>query len=108
MDQYGLSIQIDPEHMQSVAQAVKAQSEVINNCLASIQTDAAALKDVWEGESADAYQAAMGKLGEESPKVSSIIDEYVLDLNQIALQHMSEEQKLKTKNEALPDDVFGV
>ena len=105
---YGVSIQIDSDHMLKTAQAVDTQSAIIENCLNGIQKDANALKNVWEGESANAYLTAMDKLGEEYSRVVNILKEYALDLNKIALQHMSDEQKLKAQNEALPDDIFGV
>jgi len=107
MGQQGATTSIDPVVMLNAAQSVEAQRAIIENCLNSIITDANSLRSVWEGDSADAYRATIAKLEENSPKVVSILSEYVLDLNEIASSFMTGEQKRKAQNEALPGDVFG-
>jgi len=98
---------IDPKIMLSVAQTVDAQCSIMENCLNSIVRDANSLRSEWEGESATAYQAAITKIQENSPKVVTAFREYSRDLNTIATGFMTEEQKRKTINEALPGNVFG-
>ena len=104
----GISFAIDPVRMMQAAQSLDAQRTVIENCLNSIRQDANALKSLWEGESANAYQAVMAKLEENSPKIVSILREYVHNLNGIASRYISDERKHIALNEALPSDVFGV
>ena len=108
MGQQGITLKIDPAQMKQTAQIFDAQLTIIDNCLKSIRDDATALKGVWEGESATAYQTVMEKLNENSPKIVSILEEYVQDLNTIASQFTSDEQKHKVVIEELPSDVFGV
>ena len=98
---------IDPKIMQSVAQTVDAQCSIMDNCLNSIIRDANSLKSEWEGESATAYQAAITKIQENSPKVVTAFREYSRDLNTIATSFMTEEQRRKVASEALPGNVFG-
>ena len=108
MGQQGITLKIDPAKMKQTAQIFDMQLTIIDNCLKSIRDDAKTLNNVWEGESATAYQTVMGKLDENSPKIVSIIKEYVQDLNNIASRFTSDEHKHEATVEALPDDVFGV
>ena len=108
MATYGTTVAIDPVIMTRAAQSLDAQRQIVESNLNSIKSDAAALKSLWEGESADAYQAVMTKLGENSPKIVSVLMEYVHDLNEIASRFLSDEQRRKAMDEALPSDVFGV
>jgi len=107
MSQQG-TMTIDPVVMMNAAQTVDNQRSIIENCLNSIIKDAGSLKTVWEGESADAYQAAIAKIEENAPNVVNILKEYALDLNEIASQFISEEDKRKVHNETLPNDIFGI
>jgi len=104
----GTTITIDPAVMSSAASTVEAQCAIIDNCIQSIVKDAGSLKSVWEGESASAYQEAITEIEKNSPVVVSILQEYAQDLNEIASSFLSEEQKRKAGNEALPSNVFGV
>jgi len=108
MSQQGTTTTIDPAVMLSAAQSTDAQRSVLENCLNSIIKDANSLKSVWEGESAGAYQEAILKIEENAPVVVSILQEYAMDLNEIASEFMSEEQKRKVQNEALPNNIFGI
>ena len=108
MATYGTTVAIDPIALQKTAKDIDTQRSLIQNCLESIKQDAGALKHVWEGEAANAYESAISKLNEGSPKIVSILQEYVLDLNEIASNFLSDEQKRKAKDEALPGDIFGV
>ena len=106
MPDSGTPVTIDPIQMQQVAKSLDGQRTIIENCLNSIKQDSTSLKSLWEGESATAYQAIAAKIGEASPKVVSILSEYVLDLNDIASRYITDEQKVKAESEALPSDVF--
>jgi WXG100 family type VII secretion target len=97
---------IDPAYMLRVANSIDGQRVIIGNCLNSIQEDAAALTSEWEGESSAAYQAGMAKLGQVSPMVESILNEYIQSLNQIASKFISDEQKIISQSESLPSDIF--
>jgi len=108
MDHQNISLEINPAKMVQTAQTIDVQLTIIGNCLNSIHDDARALKNVWEGESSEAYQAAMDKLEEESPKILGIIKGYVQNLNDIASRFANDEQKHRIRNEALPADIFGV
>jgi len=108
MAQQGILLDIDPSRMMQTAQTFDVQRIIIENCMNKIRDDAKALESVWEGESANAYKTAMDKLEENSPKIVSIITEYVKNLNDIASRFISDELVQRTKNEALPGDIFGV
>jgi uncharacterized protein YukE len=99
---------IDPAVMLSAAQAIETQRAIIANCVSSIVRDGGSLKSVWDGKTAGDYLQAIAEIEKESPNLVSIFQEYVLDLNEIARSFMTEEQKRKIKNEALPGDVFGI
>jgi len=99
---------IDPAVMLSAAQTIDAQRAIIANCVSSIVRDGSSLKTVWEGKTAGDYHEAIAEIEKESPNLVSILQEYVLDLNEIARSFMTEEQKRKTQNEALPNNVFGL
>jgi len=98
---------IDPVVMQNTAQTIGSQWAIIENCLNSIKQSATSLKYEWEGDSATAYQTAISKIAEDSPKLVSILKEYVIDLNDIARKFIAEENKRSAANAALPNDVFG-
>jgi len=107
MSVQGTAVTINPEVMKSAAQIVDTQRSTIENCLNSILRDANSLKSVWEGEGANAYQAAITKIEENSPILVSVLKEYVLDLNQIATAFVKTDIDNKAKSEALPSDIFG-
>jgi WXG100 family type VII secretion target len=98
---------IDPRIMLSVAQTVDTQCSIMDNCLNSIIKEANSLRSEWEGESATAYQAAITKIQENSPKIVTAFREYSRSLNEIATNSMTNEQKLTAASEALPGNVFG-
>jgi len=98
---------IDPKIMLSVAQTVDAQCSIMENCLNSIVNGANSLKSEWEGESATAYQAAIAKIQENSPKIVTAFRKYSCSLNTIATSFMTKEQILKAASEALPVNTFG-
>ena len=105
MSQQG-TMTIDPAVMQSAAQTIDAQRAIIANCISSIVRDGSSLKSVWDGKTAGDYQKAIAEIEKESPNLLSILQEYTLDLNEIAGSFMTEEQKRKAQIEALPSDIF--
>jgi len=108
MIQNDTTITIDPTVMQNTAQTVEIQKMTIDNCIKNIIQDAGSLKNVWSGESAEAYKEATTEIERIAPDIICILNEYASDLNEIASGFLSEEQKRKVNSEALPDDVFGV
>jgi len=106
MSQEG-TVTIDPAAMIRTAQAIDAQRAIIENCFNSIIRDANSLRTPWEGESSNAYRDAVSRISTNSPKVVSVFREYVLDLNRIASAFMTEEQRRRSRNQALPGNVFG-
>jgi len=99
-------VTIDPAYMLHVASLIDTQRTAIENCLGSIETDAASLKNLWEGESAAAYQESVAKIGEASQSIVDIIAKYAHDLKEIAFGYITIEQIRKTASQALPADVF--
>ena len=97
---------IDPAHMQQVADSLEGQRVIIENCLGGIEKDAAGLEALWAGDSAEAYKASMAKIAAASPKIVSILAEYVRDLKEIASRFISVEQKRVIASQALPADVI--
>ena len=107
MTRQDYTLTIDPVIMLGAATVIDTQRVIIENCFNSILRDASSLKSEWEGESADAYQTAISKISENASKLTSVFQEYALDLNEIAVAFMTEEQKIRIFNESLPATVFG-
>ena len=98
---------IDPAIMIGAAQTVDVQRSIIENCLNSIIQDANSLKSVWEGESANAYQEAITKIKQNSPKVMSVLKKYSNDLNKVAANFKTTDAGVGAESKALPSNVFG-
>jgi WXG100 family type VII secretion target len=97
---------IDTGVMADAASTVDTQCTIIENCLSNIISDANSLKSEWEGDSADAYQAAVTKLSEFSPTVIEALKKYASDLNKIAQDFDKTNNNVKIESEALPSMLF--
>jgi WXG100 family type VII secretion target len=104
----GTSILIDPIKVAEAAKVIDNQKSIIKNGIDNIIQTANSLSVEWEGESAEAYKDKIRFIQPNLLEIVNILDEYVYDLTQISNRFASNESTLKSKNEALPSDVFGV
>jgi len=110
-------IRIHTGVMRECARAVEAQMNIIQNCLTAIRDDATALRgNIWEGDSAAAYDERMRTLCAQQA-VSGTVNagyvigtfrEYAQKLNTAATEFDRNENRLEAKKEALPTDIFGI
>ena len=100
------TMKIDTAVMMNAAQTVAAQRTIMENCISNIIRDAGSLKNVWDGESANAYQTAILKIKENAPEMLKVLQRYTEDLNEIAFSFLTEEEKRKIIAQSLPTDVF--
>jgi len=73
-----------------------------------VQTKVRSLTNTWESEASTAYQNQFGKIIKDIEEMLHIVDEYTHDLDEIAQNYITTEQKIEQQSSALPGDVFGV
>jgi uncharacterized protein YukE len=110
----GIDLKIDTDKMRSAAKVIENQRHIIKGCFDSIRSDALGLSRHWGGESSNAYYDRMKRMCHDTPlgvnagHVLNLLSGYIDFLNQTANNWDATEGRLKTKQEALPTDVFGV
>lgn len=108
------SLQINPEVLSAAARIIDNQRSIIENRLADVLSEVERLKDGWEGGSADSFRLAAGRFSglqsvrRESASITDTLRAYVSELDMLAAQYMSAEQRSKAMGDALPGDVFVV
>jgi len=102
------ALKVDAQIVLSKSGEMKNIRNTLSSIMQQIEDTIHSLTNTWESDASTAYQAQFGKIHKDIDEMLHIVDEYTHDLDEIAQNYISTEQKIQQASSALPGDVFGV
>jgi WXG100 family type VII secretion target len=102
------ALKVDAQVVLSKSGDMKNIRSSLSAIMQQVQDKIRSLTNTWEGEASTAYQAQFAKIIKDIEEMLHIVDEYTRDLDEIAQNYITTEQKVAQQSTSLPGDVFGV
>lgn len=102
------ALKVDPQVVLSKSGDMKNIRTNLSSIMQQLEDKIRSLTNTWESEASTAYQTQFGKIHKDIEEMLHIVDEYTRDLDEIAQNYMTAEQRVQQASSALPGDVFGV
>ena len=102
------ALKVDPQIILSKSGDMKNIRSSLSAIMQQVQDNVRSLTNTWESEASTAYQTQFGKIIKDIEEMLHIVDEYTKDLDEVAQNYLTTEQKVAQQTNSLPGDVFGV
>jgi WXG100 family type VII secretion target len=102
------ALKVDPQVVLSKSGDMKNIRSSLSTIMQQSEDKIHSLTNTWESEASTAFQTQFGKIHKDIEEMLHIVDEYTRDLDEIAQNYTTAEQRIQQASSALPGDVFGV
>ena len=102
------ALKVDAQIVLNKSGDMKNTRSTLANIMQMLQDKIHSLTNTWESEASTAYQTQFNKIIKDIEEMLHIVDEYTRDLDEVAQNYLSVEQKVAQQSSSLPGDVFGV
>ena len=101
-------LKVDAQVVLGKSSEMKNIRNTLSGIMQQLKDRIQALTSSWESEASTAYQTQFNKIHKDIEEMLHIVDEYTRDLDEIAQNYITTEQRVIQLSSALPGDVFGV
>ena len=102
------ALSVDPQVVLGKSGEMKSIRSSLSNIMQTLKEKVRSLTNTWESEASTAFQTQFTKIHKDIEEMLHIVDEYTHDLDEIAQNYITTEQRIQQASSALPGDVFGV
>ena len=102
------ALKVDAQVVLSKSGEMKTIRGTLSNIMEEVKTKVNSLANTWESEASSTFQSQFTKIHKDIQEMLYIVDEYTHDLDEVAQNYISTEQRIQQASAALPSDVFGV
>ena len=102
------ALKVDAQIVLSKSSDMKNIRNTLSSTMQQMEDKIHSLTSTWESEAATAYQTQFNKIHKDIEEMLHIVDQYTFDLDEIAQNYITAEQRVTQASSALPGDVFGV
>ena len=100
------ALKVDADVVLNKSSEMKAIRSSLSNTMQQIEEKIRSLANTWESEASTTYQAQFAKIHKDIEEMLRIVDEYSRDLDEIAQNYKTAEQRIEQASAALPIDVL--
>ena len=102
------ALKVDAQVVLSKSGEMKNTRNSLSGIMQQLEDKMRSLTNTWESEASSAYQTQFGKIHKDIEEMLHIVDQYTYDLDEIAQNYITAEQRVQQASSALPGDIFGV
>ena len=102
------ALKVDAQVVLSKSSEMKSTRSALSSTMQTMEDKVHSLTNTWESDASTAYQTQFNKIHKDIEEMLHIVDEYTHDLDEVAQNYITTEQRVQQASSALPGDVFGV
>ena len=102
------ALKVDAQIILGKSGDMKNTRSTLSTIMQQVQDKIRSLTNTWESEASTAYQTQFGRIIKDIEEMLNIVDEYTRDLDEIAQNYITTEQRITQQSNSLPGDVFTV
>ena len=102
------ALKVDAQIVLSKSGDMKNIRSSLSNIMEQIKEKMRTLTNTWESDASTAFQTQFNKIHKDIEEMLRIVDQYTRDLDEVAQNYITTEQRVAQATSALPGDVFGV
>ena len=102
------ALKVDAQVVLGKSSEMKNIRNTLSGTMQQMEEKVHSLTNTWESDASTAFQTQFNKIHKDIEEMLHIVDEYTRDLDEIAQNYITTEQRIAQESGALPGDVFGV
>jgi len=102
------TLKVDAQVIINKSDEMKSIRNSISGIMQQIDDKMRSLTNIWESEASVTYQTKFSKIHKDVEDMLHTVDQYTYNLDEIAQNCITVEQRVAQASSALPSDVFGV
>lgn len=100
------SVRVTPEKLMTTAQQFSSTNSTVKNLTGQMLQIIRETSSTWAGDASSAYLNKFGSLETDMTRISKMIEEHCMDLQEMARGYMDKEMKNTEASTPLPADII--